>query len=217
MMTPCLSQPDRLHTDDCDAPQYALMAYLVAHYEDLLRQMTIRLGCSERATDALHDTWLRLHENRQIGPVASPRSYLLRMAGNLAVDDWRAESGRGLVMPLEELDGHQMLSPSPSPEAHLTARSLLSALVYAIDLLPRQRRAIFVAARLEELSLSEVASRFGVSATKVRNELREAQLHCEQALMGNWSALRRCRHAPRHPPPTISTLTSAWRVEPVLQ
>ncbi|HJE65402.1 sigma factor-like helix-turn-helix DNA-binding protein [Alcaligenes faecalis] len=75
----------------------------------------------------------------------------------------------------------------PGPESSLIGRSLLSALIYAIELLPRQRRAIFLAARLEEQSLSVVAGRFGVTTSKARNELRRAEAHCEQALLGNWA------------------------------
>ena len=102
----------------------------------------------------------------------------------------------------------------PGPESSLIGRSLLSALIYAIELLPRQRRAIFLAARLEEQSLSVVAEHFGVTTSKARNELRRAEAHCEQALLGNWAELRQGRNTCVKPPPTMSAVFG-WMAEPV--
>ncbi|SHH10849.1 sigma-70 region 4 domain-containing protein [Pollutimonas bauzanensis] len=62
-------------------------------------------------------------------------------------------------------------------------RSVLSLLIRAIECLPRQRRAIFLAARVEQLSAQEVACRYGVTPAKVRNELRKAHAYCEQELL----------------------------------
>ncbi|WBM37838.1 RNA polymerase sigma factor [Alcaligenes faecalis] len=214
MLSTCLPLPTRKRNEDCVTPQYSLCLYLKVHYEELLRQLTIRLRCRDRATDALHDTWLRLHGSREIGPVANPRLYLLRMASNLAIDEWRAESGRGTLVSLDELEEHQQVSPMPGPESSLIGRSLLSVLIYAIELLPRQRRAIFLAARLEEQSLSVVAERFGVTTSKARNELRRAEAHCEQALLGNWAELRQGRNTCVKPPPTMSA-GFGWMAEPV--
>lgn len=77
----------------------------------------------------------------------------------------------------------------PGPESSLIGRSLLSALIYAIELLPRQRRAIFLAARLEEQSLSVVAERFGVTTSKARNELRRGRGTLRTGAVGELGAI----------------------------
>ncbi len=102
----------------------------------------------------------------------------------------------------------------PGPESSLIGRSLLSILIYAIELLSRQRRAIFLVARLEEQSLSVLAERFGVTTSKARNELRRAEAHCEQALLGNWTELRQGRKACVTPPPSMAA-GFGWMAEPV--
>ncbi len=53
---------------------------LLAGYEDFALWLTRRLGSSELARDALQETFLRLERGSEIGPVNSPKAYLLRIA-----------------------------------------------------------------------------------------------------------------------------------------
>jgi RNA polymerase sigma-70 factor (ECF subfamily) len=52
----------------------------------------------------------------------------------------------------------------------------------ALDELTPRRRAILIAARLEEVPHVEIAARFGISTRMVEKELRSALIHCGQRL-----------------------------------
>ncbi|MFP3616669.1 sigma factor, partial [Paraburkholderia sp. SIMBA_050] len=70
-----------------DSTRATLRDLLALRYEDLKRRLTWRLGSSELASDALHDTWVHLEDrSEESGPVKSPAAYLMRMATNLALD-----------------------------------------------------------------------------------------------------------------------------------
>jgi len=58
---------------------------LLSSYEDLANWLTRRLGSQELAREALQETYLRLERGNEIGPVHSPKAYLLRTAINIAI------------------------------------------------------------------------------------------------------------------------------------
>lgn len=78
-----------------------LLNFLTQRYGDLKRRLSRRLGSDDLAGDALQDTWLRLQRLEQQGPILDPRSFLLRMAVNIAVDQQRSQSR---VLPRGEID-----------------------------------------------------------------------------------------------------------------
>ncbi|HEY0182519.1 MAG TPA: sigma-70 region 4 domain-containing protein, partial [Rhodopila sp.] len=67
---------------------------------------------------------------------------------------------------------------------HVIAESRLEveALAAALRTLPERRRAIFLAARVEELPHHVIADRFGTSARTVANEIQRALDHCARCL-----------------------------------
>lgn len=151
---------------------------LASRYDELKRKLTWRLGSSDLASDALHDTWVHLEKRREDGaPVTNPGAYLVRIATNLASDRINRDS-RYLDHPELDalLDDIADLVPGP---AHIAeSRSEMDALAAIIEGLPPRRRAIFLAVRVEELSNQEVAQRFGISSRLVGLELKRAHEYC---------------------------------------
>jgi RNA polymerase sigma-70 factor (ECF subfamily) len=151
---------------------------LTQRYDDLKRRLTWRLGSVELASDALHDTWLRLDDRKDaLGPVANPLAYLMRMATNVALDrierDRRYMSSDELASLMDEL-----VDPAPGPGELAAARDEIEALAKLIDGMPPRRRAIFLAVRVDELSNQAAAARFGVSARLIGLELKRAHEYC---------------------------------------
>jgi RNA polymerase sigma-70 factor (ECF subfamily) len=146
-------------------------------YDDLKRRLTQRLGSHDLAGDAMQDTWLRLAHTESIGVVQSPRSYLYRIALNVADDTRRKEQRR----PLAVVDTERLLEvadDTPNPEQTMLARSDMEALRAIVDELPPRRRAIFLAARFGDATRQEIADRMGVSLRLVAKELQLALEHC---------------------------------------
>ncbi|MDM0089997.1 MULTISPECIES: RNA polymerase sigma factor [unclassified Variovorax] len=156
----------------------ALRELLTQRYDELKRRLSFRLGSVDLASDALHDTWVRLDERKEaLGPIANPAAYLMRMATNVALD--RMERDKR-YMGADEIDAlmDEIADPAPGPDELAAARDEIEALSHVIDSMPPRRRAIFLAVRVDELSNQAAAARFGVSARLIGLELKRAHEYC---------------------------------------
>ena len=147
-------------------------------YDDLKLRLTRRLGSVELASDALQDTWIRLERASSIGPVLSPRPYILRVAYNIALKRLRRE--RDMVTLEEAREALDFVDAAPDPAKVTEARAELSLLRQAAEeLTPRQRDILF-AVRLDGVPVREIALRHGISERLVALELKRAVLRCSQ-------------------------------------
>jgi RNA polymerase sigma-70 factor (ECF subfamily) len=149
---------------------------LVSGYDDLRRRLSRRFGSVEMATEVLHETWLRLGQVGEIAAVQRPESYLYRMALNVAVDRHRADVRWFDKTELEALlrSDHDQLDP----EHVVSMRSEMAALERVLAELPARRRAVFMAALVEELPYRDIAKRLGISLRSVEREMSRALEHC---------------------------------------
>ncbi|MBY6242344.1 RNA polymerase sigma factor [Methylosinus sp. Sm6] len=158
----------------------ALSAILVDRYSDLKARLARRLGATELAAEALQETWLRLQRPGYVGALQRPDAYLFRVALNIAADHRVAERRRLALSEVEALrhaDDDEL-----DPERIIASRAEIAALADALDELPQRRRAIFLAARLDELPHKIIAERHGVSTRLVERELKLALEHCSERL-----------------------------------
>ncbi len=149
---------------------------LISTYDELKSRLTRRTGSSDLATEALHETWLRLDRVKHIKSVQRPKFYLYRMALNAAVDQRRAHTrwvDKASLETLLRADGDQA-----DPERIASVRSEVVELERVLAELPGRRRAIFIAALLEELPYRDIAKRFGISLRSVEREMSRAFDHC---------------------------------------
>lgn len=151
-----------------------LRDFLVDRYDDLKRRLTLHLGSADLAGDALQDTWMRLHNDKDAAePVQYPLSYLLRMATNSALDKLRSEK-RYLTGAEVDLVLNELSDPAPTPEETLLTRLEVQKLAMVMSDMPLRRRNILMLIRVEQLSRQEVAQRLGVSLSLVDRELKRA-------------------------------------------
>jgi RNA polymerase sigma factor (sigma-70 family) len=149
-----------------------LRQLLLRDYAKLRDRLMRRFGSTDLATEILHDTWLRLEASEASGPVLNPVAYLYRMALNVAADSKKADHrwvDKATIEALRRRDDHEL-----DPEQILQGREDWEMLTEALGELTPRRRAIFVAARLEERSYRDIAKQFGVSIDTVDRELRLA-------------------------------------------
>jgi RNA polymerase sigma-70 factor (ECF subfamily) len=159
-----------------------LRQLLVDRYDDLRRRLARRLGSTDLATEILHETYLRLDRgSAELGIVHNPKAYLYRTALNVAADHHRNAEGRRLSdLEIDALRG--IADAALDPAKAMEARLEVTMLERALDELTPRRRAILIAARLEEVPHVEIAARFGISTRMVEKELRSALLYCSQRL-----------------------------------
>lgn len=166
-----------------DADRATLRHLLVTNYTTLSQKLARRLGSSERANEALQDTYLKLEGAAELGPIQSPKDYLFRIALNIAADRRRAEARKLLSDEVDAL--LDIADDAPDPERIVEARSEIAALESALAELPERRRAIFKAVLLDNIPRRELAKRFGISVRTVDFEVQRALEHGMRRLNQN--------------------------------
>lgn len=157
-----------------------LRARLVERYNEFRARLTRRLGSADLAVEALQETWLRLDRAGSSGVIDRPDAYLFRVALNVAADR-RASEDR--LLALSEVEALRRLDEDRLDPARIAeARSDVAELARALKDLPPRCRAIFIAARLNELPHKDIAARFGISVRMVERELKRALAHCGERL-----------------------------------
>jgi RNA polymerase sigma-70 factor (ECF subfamily) len=149
-----------------------LRELLVRDYAKLKSRLVRRLGSSDAATEVLHEVYVRLGVAEATAAVRNPDAYLYRVALNVAADARDADRrwvDKAEIEALRHRDDHEL-----DPEEIFHARQEWKTLLAALDQLPPRRRAVFLAARLEELPHREIAKRFDVSIDTVDRELKRA-------------------------------------------
>jgi len=146
-----------------------LRSLFVDRYQHFKGRLARLLGSDDAASEALHDTWLRLAQAQKVGAVQNGESYIFRTALNAADDHRRKEKRHRAVLNIEELP--EVPDERPTPEDVVLARSELEAFKRILAELPARRRIIFLAARLHNMPQQEIADRLGVSLRLVSKEL----------------------------------------------
>src|SRR5262245_61318867 len=141
------------------------------------------------AEDILQDVFYALVEaNRLLVPIEHVTGWLFRVARNRITDLFRKKtpepwsnivaSGDEERLRLEDL----LPSPDAGPEALYVRHVLIEELEMAIDDLPAEQRAVFVAHELEGRSFKEMAAETGVSVNTLLSRKRYAVLHLRERL-----------------------------------
>ena len=148
------------------------------------------------AEDILQDVFYELVEaNRLLMPIEHVTGWLFRVARNRITDLFRKKkpesfSDTAIAGDNGEDDGELLqfrvedLLPSPDagPEALYARNVLLDELELALDELPEEQRAVFVAHELEGQSFKEIAAETGVSVNTLLSRKRYAVLHLRERL-----------------------------------
>jgi len=145
-----------------------------AHHGWLHGWLRRQTGCSERAADLAHDTFLRLLGGQKARPLDEPRAYLTTVARGLLVDFWRRQALERAW--LDALSAQpEAFAPSPEEKA-LALEALMQVDAMLGRLKPRVREA-FLLAQLDGLTYREIGARLGVGERMVKKYMAEAMLH----------------------------------------
>jgi len=140
---------------------------------------------AEEADEVVQQTWL--HAMRAGGGVAEPRSWLARIAWNVAHNLRRSRRRR----ERHERDGIDAPVAVPSSAELLEREERRRQLVEAVDRLPPHLRAAVLLRYFEGLPPRRIASQLGLSVTAVWNQLRRALQLLREDLDGRHGGDRR--------------------------
>ena len=163
----------------------------------LLNFIRRRVPDPRDAEDILQDVFYRLVEaNRLLMPIDHVTGWLFRVARNRITDLFRTKRPASLsdvafgdedddLLQLEDL----LPSPDAGPEALYVRNVLLDELAMAVDELPAEQRAVFVAHELEGRSFKEIAGETGENMNTLLSRKRYAVLRLRQRLQGIYNEL----------------------------
>ena len=140
-----------------------VLATLRDHEGPLRAYLARRLRNRHEVDDYVQDVYVRVLSSRSTKKVESWRGFLLRIASNLLIDRKRRDDVRRRDdhIPVET-EGDFVDEHGHSPERTLLAKEELATLSKALDALDPRTRTVFLAVRLEGLSLREAGARVGV-------------------------------------------------------
>jgi len=156
-----------------------LQDFLVANYRQLHRRLARHLGCSDLASECLHDAWIRLRHMTEVSALQSHEAYVYRVACNAAMDSlrgsrpWQHTYDDGMEMD-------NLVDYAPGPDMIAEARSDLKAFERAVGRLPYRHHSVLVALRIDEMTRHEVAERYDLSLRSVDSALRQALDYCAE-------------------------------------
>lgn len=142
------------------------------------------------AEDIVQEVLYELVEaNRLLMPIEHVTGWLYRVARNRITDLFRkkkpvafsdsiVEDESGELLRIEDL----LPSPEAGPEALYFRSVLLDEIELALDELPREQRAVFVAHEIEGRSFKELSAESGVSVNTLLSRKRYAVLHLRERL-----------------------------------
>lgn len=138
-----------------------------------------KLGCSHRAADLAHDTFLRLLARDEPIAIDEPRAFLTTVAQRVLANHWRREQiERAYLEALAQVPA----ALSPSPEARAILLETLVDIDRLLSGLPAQVKRAFLYAQLDGLSQAEIAAELGISISTVKRHLVRAGAQCYFAL-----------------------------------
>jgi RNA polymerase sigma factor (sigma-70 family) len=143
----------------------------------------------EAAEDILQDVFVELVEAyRLLKPIEQVTGWLFRVAKNRIIDRFRSRKLESLsggkygsdedAVSLEDL----LPSPDAGPEAAYARSVLMDEIEDALDELPAEQRAVFVAHEWEGASFKELSEATGVSVNTLLSRKRYAVLHLRRRL-----------------------------------
>ena len=170
-------------TDPTEDSQRAFLVLLFNKYRAaLVRHLERLVGSRDDAAELAQETYLRVMRQVQTSRFeASARSYLFQTATNLARDHHRRQRFRAHDR-LDEIPETDFSLAGPLPEQSVDAQQALGRLCAAIDGLPPVTRSVFLLARIENQSYTDIGRSLSLSTRTVERRIAEAMQALTAAL-----------------------------------
>ena len=153
-----------------------LAALYLAHSEALELFLYRFVRCRHTAADLMQETFVKLAQQPADTDAEINRSYLFRVAKNLAIDYHRKQTRRNTFPISLDILARR---PDDAPTAQQTteARERLRALLRAMSVLPIRTQQVFCLNRIYGMTYAEVAQHLDISESAVQKHLARAVAH----------------------------------------
>ena len=138
-----------------------------------------KIGCTHRAADLAHDTFLRLLARDEPLALHEPRAFLTTVAQRVMANHWRREQIERAYL---EALAHVPEQFAPSPEERALLLEALCEIDGLLERLPAAVKRAFLLAQLDGLSHADIAAQLKISIATVKRHLVRAGAQCFFAL-----------------------------------
>lgn len=151
---------------------YAFNELYRIHHASIYRNLRRLLRDDDVAMEITQDTFLKIWEKRiQLDPDKSLRAYLCRISRNMMIDFYRkAKRNKEMIDNLQifttEFSDQHVDTTLYTPEEEL--------LMTAIEMLPPQRKKIFMLCKLESKTYEQVSTLLGISSSTISDHIVKA-------------------------------------------
>jgi RNA polymerase sigma-70 factor, ECF subfamily len=157
-------------------PEPEFEAFFNAHYDQLVRSLTLAMGDRETARDCVQEAFIKASVRwRRVRDYDNPVGWVRRVAINQGRDMHRSSERRrrreSLNAPQENLDH----APGVAGELRL---------VDMLAQLPPQQRSAAALFYIDDLPISDIAKDLGISVGAVKFHLNQARRSLRQAMDG---------------------------------
>ena len=153
---------------------------LAASYSKLRQRLARKLGSDAAAQEVLHETWLRLGQGGELGPVANREGYVYRVAINTAHSIKLADDRAPRALDIGE--AREVPDEAPDADRILDAEDQVRRVNAAIADLSERQRDAFLHCVVHGGRIEAMAERYGVTVRTIQADLRAAIIHCARRL-----------------------------------
>lgn len=173
-----------------DAESFSVTASFLSVQTGLKQYLMRFLVRRQDIEDIVQETFLRAYESEKTQEIRSPRSFLFRVAKNLALTELDRKSTR-LMSYVGDLDGLHIADRRPSVEDFIEKEQQLAACDVAIASLSKQCQRALVMRKVFGFSHKEIARRMDISVRTVEKHLARALERCQESVQAGGLAVRR--------------------------
>lgn len=152
------------------------IAALATRYrEPLIRWFSRRGVPADSVEDMAHEVFARLANGRLQG-VDTPEAYLFTTASSVMIDRSRRDRVRCRDQH-DSIEGIDIRSDAPSAARIFEGKEALTRLAAVLDELPERTREIFLLSRLDRLTNTQLAARYGITVSSIEKHMTKALAH----------------------------------------
>lgn len=163
---------------DAEDESLDLLSAFQRHHGALKRFIARYLSSQHDIEDVAQESFLRAFRAGMDYDVRQPKSFLFRIAKNVAVSQLRQKS-RQITDYIEEQASSDLLTAEWTLEDDVIARERLAVQCEAVAALPPQCRRVYILRKVHGLTHKEIAARLGITRKTVEKHLYKGIAACD--------------------------------------
>jgi RNA polymerase sigma factor (sigma-70 family) len=158
-------------------PKSAVFGAYETHFEALKRFISRLVSSHHDVDDIAQEAFLRAYNAETNKEIDQPKSYLFRVAKNVALNQLRQKTRRPTDY-LEDYGSPDMLHTDSTLEDEIMAQQKLEIHCAAVASLPAKCRKVYLMRKVYAMTHKEIATSLGISVSTVESHVEKGFARC---------------------------------------